>query len=123
MDTFGWGQLGQKNGNPKQNENSSRYQFAHFRFRFNQNCKKDLTLRELTESMSTVLKSEKKGVRSPDKIKKPIESPPKSQLKLLSWSLLGHLSGQKPFEEGLEHVLEDVFGLSPRPHIDGQDLL
>ena len=33
----------------------------------------------------------------------------------ISWDILGHLWGQKPFEDVLEDVLEDVFGLPPPP--------
>ena len=34
---------------------------------------------------------------------------------------LWHLSDHKPLEDVLDDVLEDVFGLPPRPHIDGHD--
>ena len=33
----------------------------------------------------------------------------------------GHLCDHTPFEDVLQDVLEDVFGLPPRPHIDGHD--
>ena len=33
----------------------------------------------------------------------------------------GHLWDHTPFEDALQVVLEDVFGLPPRPHIDGHD--
>ena len=58
---------------------------------------------ELTESISTVLKSEKWSVPLPphtNKLKNENKrAHPKSQLKIPSWSILGHLCGHKPFED------------------------
>ena len=33
----------------------------------------------------------------------------------------GHLCDHTPLEDVLQDVIEDVFGLPPRPHIDGHD--
>ena len=67
----------------------------------------------------SVLLSHKRSLHSPPKSK--YRSPPKSKVEIPGRSVLGHLWGHKPFEGILEDVLEDVFGLPPRPQIGGHD--